>query len=153
MKPYRPALSAMPDGGIEQSFQANVVATEEEGLLAFGEVLLDDPRGLPFGTVVHSLLIHCDEDGPEAIEFNDQGNAVEMDSVERIDVARDHVRFVFRKGEGLGSGRVVLDERIEVFEEMLPEDDVELASLCVRFELDEARFTVVRAILESASET
>jgi hypothetical protein len=72
---YRPALTVRLDGGIEQTFDANVVHVDDE-VAAFGELVPDPDRGLPYGTVVHSLLVHLGEQGAEQIEFNDQGNSV-----------------------------------------------------------------------------
>jgi hypothetical protein len=155
MKPYRPALTNLPGGGLEQSFDANVVHVEDD-LVAFGELFPDSARGLPYGTPVHSLLVHVGEHGPEMVEFNDQGNSVAIDAVERVDLVRDQARFFFRDGNGLVAGRVSLAKEIEVFEDVEPERSgvgvpsggaLELAALRVRFDVDDGRFEALRGKL------
>jgi hypothetical protein len=148
MKPYRPDLTDLPGGGVEQSFDANVVHVDD-GLVAFGDLIPDLARGLPYGTPVHSLLIHLDENGPEMVEFNDQGNTVEIDALERVDLSRNQVRFVLREGAGLFPGRVSLAAEIEEFEDVWlePGAAVELGAILVRFDIDDARFEALRGKL------
>jgi len=155
LKPYRPALVLSPEG-FEQSFTANVVHVDAD-LVAFGDVLRDDPRGLPHGTPIHSLLVHIGEDGPEMIEFNDQDNTVAVDALASVRIAGDHVRFVFRREAGPFAGRVSLATEIEVFENVRPDeeaetafarfrsfDEVQLGAIIVRFEVDRARLEALR---------
>ncbi len=161
MKPYRPTLATGLDGGVEQSFMANVVHVED-ALIAFGDLIPDAARGLPYGTPVHSLLVHLGDDGPEMIEFNDQGNTVSVETVKHAELALDHVRFVFRPDAGPFAGRVRLAAEIEVFEDALPDpsandafsryqrfDDVQLTAICVRFDGDDARSSALREKLAS----
>jgi hypothetical protein len=155
MTPYRPSLAERADGGYEQSFTANVVHADD-ALVAFGDLVPDAVRGLPYGTPVHSLLVHLSAGRPEMIELNDQGNTVGAESVTRADLARDHVRIVFDRDAGPVAGRVSLSEEIELFEDVIPDpddetfseydrfEDVPLTSLCVRFDLDDARFEALR---------
>jgi hypothetical protein len=162
MKPYRPTLATGPEGGVEQSFAANVVHVEDD-LVALGDLIPDDPRGLPYGTPVHSLLVHLGDGGrPEMIEFNDQGNSVSVGTVERTELSRERLRLVFRRGAGPFAGRVPLAEEIEVFEDVLPDpntndafskydhfDQVQLTAVRVRFVIDGARFNELRKKLET----
>lgn len=143
MKRYRPTLTALPDGGVEQAYDANVVHLED-ALIAFGEILPDDPRGLPFGTPVHSLLVHCADGGAaDMLELNEEGNTVDADEVARTELTADHVRFVFRDGAGPYPGRVGLSPEIEVFEDE-EFDDVPLSSLLIRFTIDDAKLAELR---------
>jgi hypothetical protein len=149
-------LVAEPDGGIEQSFTANVVHVED-ALVAFGDVIPDAARGVPYGTPVHSLFVHVGDDGPKMIEFNDQGNTVYIDALRHAELARDHVRFVFHHGAGPFAGRVSLAEDIDVFEDVLPDPDaddafskyhrfadVQLSAISVRFDGDDAHLDSLR---------
>jgi hypothetical protein len=145
MKPYRPELGDLPGGGVEQSFRANVVHVEDE-LVAFGDLIPDSARGLPYGTPVHSLLVHIGEDGLEMIELNDQGNSVMTDAVKKVELSRDEVRFYFRAGAGPLAGRVALAREIEVFEDV-PFKSVSLAAVRVRFDVDDVRFDSLRSHL------
>jgi hypothetical protein len=152
MTPYRPTLTYLPGGVAEQSFHANVVHVDDE-LVAFGDLLPDDERGLPHGTPVHSLLVHLGEDGPEAIEFNDQGNTVDVDAVQEFDLARGYARLSFRGGAGPFAGRVSLAPEIEVFEDAWLDPvaadggAVQLGAICVHFEVSDARFEMLRTKL------
>jgi hypothetical protein len=155
MKPYRPTLADLPNGGVEQSFDANVVHVDDE-LVAFGELLPDPTRGLPYGTPIHSLLVHLGDDGPEMVEFNDQENTIEVDAVERVELAPKHVRLHFRRGAGVVAGRVTLAPEIEVFEDVpmkrrrdggLQLGVVELGALLVRFDIDAQHFEAVQSKL------
>jgi hypothetical protein len=154
MKPYRPAFVVAPDGGVEQSFTANVIDIDETAV-AFGDLIPDAARGLPYGTPVHSLLVHLGEDGrPELLEFNDQGNTVAVAAVERVELESNHVRFVFRADAGPYAGRVSLAPELEVFEDELPDpstfpqytrfDQVQLDALCVWFAGDEVQLASLR---------
>lgn len=149
MKAYRPELTDLPDGGVEQSFHANVVHVEDD-LVAFGDLIPDTARGLPYGTPVHSLLVHMGENGPEMIELNDQGNSVKVDAVEGMDLSRDQARFFFRENSGPCAGRVSLAKEIEVFTDM-PFELVRLGALRVRFHVDDARFDSLRTKLAPLS--
>jgi hypothetical protein len=160
MKPYRPALTSLPDGGFEQTFTANVVDVDD-GLIAFGELVPNDPRGLPYGTVVHSLLIHLEDEEPSMIELNDQGNTVDADRVAHAELERGRLRLVFYQGDGPFAGRVSLDKSIDIFEDVAPDhavdvafkdyvsfDDVQLRAISVKLDIDDALFATVRKKLE-----
>lgn len=136
-RPYAPRLAASAEGGFEQTFTANVVHVDED-LVAFGDVLADPARGLPFGTPVHSLLVHYAGGRPGEVERNDQHNAVGIDAVERIELSPDRLRIVFRADRGPFAGRVSLSEEIEVFDDVEPGRfaDVRLTALSVEFSAD-----------------
>jgi hypothetical protein len=90
------------------------------------------------------------------IEFNDQGNAVPVEALQRVLLAGDHVRFIFHRGAGPFAGRVSLAEDIEVFGDVLPDpsadgpfscsrfDEVQLTAICIRFDVDDARLDALR---------
>jgi len=149
VKPYRPSLTRGATGEAEQSFTANVVHIED-ALIAFGEIVEAPPRGLPFGTPVHSLLVHFEGDRLALIEFNDQGNTVEADAVSRIELARDHLRIHFHEGAGPFAGRVSLAPEIEIFRDE-EGNEGQLGTLCVHFNVDDSRFEVLRRRLATGS--
>lgn len=142
MRRYRPILTSV-GGAHEQSFTANVVHVDHT-LVAFGDVVPDPARGLPYGTPVHSLLVHVSRGRPSRFELNDQGNTVRMDAVERIELARDQVRIVFRPGAGPASGRVSLSKEIELFEDDF--ESVTLGGLLVRFTTDDETFGLLKLL-------
>jgi len=153
MKSYEPALVVGPEG-VEQSFTANVVSTEDD-LVAFGDLLPDEQRGLPFGTPVHSLLIHLGDEGPELFELNDQGNTVKRRALLRAELGSDRLRFVFRARAGPFAGRVSLSREIEVFRDKRPSrtgpfakyrrfDDVRLSVLEIRFAIEPTQLGALR---------
>ena len=112
----------------------------------------DRRRGLPYGTPIHSLLIHLDEEGaPEAFELNDQGNTVPRKAVTAIEVTRDAVRLTFAQGKGPRPGRVSLDPEIEIFAppKKTSASKARLGALRVTFEASPAVTKKLRDVLTS----
>jgi hypothetical protein len=149
-RPYKPRLVEIEDGRFEQEFTANVVHVDDV-LVAFGELIPDPDRPLPAGTPVHSLMLHLPSDEvPFMAEFNDQGNTRYGEDVEAIELGRTDLRVRFSAGPY--AGRVSYSEASDPFEDERPDgddrfefdwyeryDDIDLASLRIRFDLDETR--------------
>jgi hypothetical protein len=135
---YQPTITTLSDGTVEQSFSANVVHVSDE-VIALGDIIPDKKKGLPYGTPVHSLLLHLSERGAvELIELNDQDNTVPRKAVRELTVARGTLRIVFQKGKGPLAGGVAA-----------PDTGPALGALKVAFEADAATTKKLQAKLKA----
>ncbi len=148
---YRSSLEAV-DGGFEQSYTANVIHIDDE-LLAFGELVPDPQRGLPYGTPVHSLMVHLERKRPVTFELNDQANAVGASDVATIEVARTWMRIRFQSGRGPLPGRVSLAPEIELFRDAKrsAKESAPLASLQIAYAIAPKAFARLGKLLASAA--
>jgi hypothetical protein len=141
MRIYEPTIV---DG--EQRFTANIVDVQDQ-LIALGELLPEPGKALAFGTPIHTLLIHLDDEHT-CFELNDQGNTREMDDVERLEVTPTTLRIVFAAGRGPYSGRVSLSPEIEIFDRDTHEPE-QLRSLLVEMNPTTAQLAQIKRLLRS----
>ena len=130
----------------EQRFVANIISVQKQ-LIAFGDLRPTRGKALKFGTPIHTLLIHLDDEDDETLfELNDQGNTRDTSDVERLELTPTTLRIVFAPGRGPYSGRVSLSPEIEVFDRD-PHQPKQLRSLVVEMKPTTTQLARIKQLL------